>query len=1027
MQPYRLAEGGRIDRSRPLTFSFNGRTLQGYAGDTLASALLANGIRMVGRSFKYHRPRGIVGSGVEEPNAIVQVGTGANTIPGLRATEVELYDGLIAATTRGWPCLDFDLLAVNDFCARLLGAGFYYKTFMAPRFLWRLYEHWLRRASGLGISPQLPDPDSYEHVNAHCDVLVAGGGPAGLMAALAAAKCGARVIIADEQSEFGGSLLYDTARLNGNSAAEWLHKVLQELAQCPEVVLLSRSTVFGYYDHNFLTILERCGDNPKALGAEGVRQREWRVRARRVILAQGSHERPLVFPNNDRPGVMLASAVSGYIRRYGVCPGRRGVIFTNNDAGYQTALDLVSAGATVVAVVDCRAGGAGAIAESLRQAGVGIFEGCVITNVTGRKKVRSVQVARLSADGKTLAGAPKTLGCDLVVMSGGWNPAVHLHSQAGGGILWDESRNCFVPGATRQEHVSVGACNGSFSLEACLQEGKQAGLDAARGCGFEASPFSTPEINQDLTGEARPLQPLWRVPLPRSPHRYPKQFIDYQNDTTVADVHQAVSEGFRNVEHVKRYTALGFGTDQGKLGNINGMAVLAECLGKPIADVGTTTFRPPYTAVAFGACAGADVGALYEPVRKTALHDWHEAAGAEFEVVGQWLRPWYFPREGEDLHGAVARECRAARASLAIMDASTLGKIEVQGPDALTFLERVYTHNVAGMKIGRCAYGIMLGEDGMVMDDGVMARLGEQHFYLTTTTGGAARVLGWLELWLQTEWPDLNVYLTSVTERWSTLALVGPDSRKLLQSMESDISFDQVDFPFMSVCSGSLAGFTVQVFRVSFSGELAFEINVESDFAAALWETLMEAGKRYGITPYGTETMHVLRAEKGFVIVGQDTDGSVSPLDLGMHWLLSNDKDYLGKRSLARPDCQRTDRKQLVGLLCEKKVDVFPNTSRSSFRRMPESSHTLHEAEVLPEGTQLVEQPGGDPPIPKLGHVTSSYYSACLGYPIALALVNAGRARKGDVIYAALRDGRYTRVRIVSPVFYDPKGERQHA
>ena len=492
----------------------------------------------------------------------------------------------------------------------------------------------------------------------------------------------------------------------------------------------------------------------------------------------------------------------------------------------------------------------------------------------------------------------------------------------------------------------------------------------------------------------------------------------------MADLHQAVSEGFRNVEHVKRYTALGFGTDQGKLGNINGMAVLAECLGKPVADVGTTTFRPPYTAVTFGACAGADVGTLYEPVRKTALHDWHEAAGAEFEVVGQWLRPWYYPGAEEDMRSAVNRECLAARGSLAIMDASTLGKIEVQGPDAPAFLERIYTHNVARMKPGRCAYGVMLGEDGMVMDDGVMARLGEQHFYLTTTTGGAARVLGWLEQWLQTEWPDLQVYLTSVTERWSTIVLAGPDSRKLLQGMESDMEFNQAGFPFMSVRSGSLAGFTVRVFRVSFSGELAFEINVESDFAPSLWQTLVEAGERYGITPYGTETMHVLRAEKGFVIVGQDTDGSVSPLDLGMHWLLSKDKDFLGKRSLARPDCQRPDRKQLVGLLIEDDREASP---RPSFRRKPESSHNKHLMEILPEGAQLVEQPGGVPPIPKLGHVSSSYYSACLGRPIALALVSNGRARKGDVIHAALRDGRYIRVRIVSPVFYDPKAERQHA
>ena len=1024
MQPDRLPSGGRIDRSRPLTFRFNGRALQGYAGDTLASALLANGIRIVGRSFKYHRPRGIMGIGAEEPNAIVQVGTGADTVPGLRATEVELYEGLVAATTRGWPGLNFDLLEINDFLSPLLGAGFYYKTFMAPQLLWRWYEHGLRHASGLGVSPREADPDRYEHCNAHCDVLVAGGGPAGLLAALAAAKSGARVIIADEQAELGGSLLYDTATLNGNPAAEWLGKALDELRRCPEVIILPRGTVSGYYDHNFLTILERCRDHPETQDAGEVRQRLWRVRAGRVILAQGSHERPLVFPDNDRPGVMLASAVSEYIHRYGVCPGRRAVIFTNNDGAYRTALDLLQAGARVSALVDSRPEG-GAIAEPLQQAGVDIFRGCVVAGVSGRHGVRSVQVVPLPAGGNNRSRAPKTVYCDLIASSGGWNPAVHLHSQAGGGIDWDEIRSCFVPGAARQDHVSVGACNGSFSLDACLEEGKQAGFDAACAGGFEPVPFSTPEVNLETPGEERLLQPFWQVPVPQSTRRSPKQFIDYQNDTTVADVHQAVQEGYRNVEHVKRYTALGFGTDQGKLGNINGMAILAECLDKPVAEVGTTTFRPPYTAATFGACAGADVGALYEPVRKTALHDWHEAAGAEFEVVGQWLRPWYYPGEGEGIHDAVARECLAARRSLAIMDASTLGKIEVQGPDAVTFLERIYTHNVAGMKHERCAYGIMLGEDGMVMDDGVMARLGEQHFYLTTTTGGAARVMGWLEQWLQTEWPELKVYLTSVTDRWSTLALVGPDSRKLLQALDSDMAFDQDEFPFMSVRSGALAGFAVRVFRVSFSGELAFEINVESDLAAALWETLVEAGRQYGITPYGTETMHVLRAEKGFIIVGQDTDGSVTPLDLGMNWLLSKDKDYLGKRSLARPDCQRTDRKQLVGLLIQDSEGISSRSSfrhfLSSFRRKPESSNNNHHAEILPEGTQLVERPGGEPPVHKLGHVTSSYHSACLDHPIALALVSAGSARKGDVIHAALRDGRYVPVKVVSPVFHDPK------
>ena len=1001
-QPDRLPEGGRIDRSRPLTFRFNRHILQGYAGDTLASALLANGIRIVGRSFKYHRPRGIMGIGAEEPNAIIQVGSGAATIPGLRATEVELYDGLVAASTRGWPGVNFDLLAVSEFFSPLLSAGFYYKTFMAPRFLWRWYEHGLRHASGLGISPRETDPDSYEHYNAHCDVLVAGAGPAGLMAALAAAKSGARVIIADEQNELGGSLLHYDATLNGNPAGMWPGKALDELRRYPEVIILPRGTVSGYYDHNFLTILERCRDHPDQQGKEGVRQRLWRVRARRVILAQGSHERPLVFPDNDRPGVMLASSLSGYLRRYGVCPGRRAVIFTNNDGAYRVALDLVQAGASVAAIIDYRVHGAGVIAEPLREAGVDIFQGCVVAGVSGRNDVRSVHIVPMSAGAGAVNGGGKTVQCDLLAMSGGWNPAVHLHSQAGGSIDWDETRACFVPGPARQDHVSVGACNGSFSLYACLEEGKQAGLDAARACGFEPVPFSTPEVERETPGEERPLQPLWRVPLPQSPQRHPKQFVDYQNDTTVADVYQAVQEGYRNVEHVKRYTALGFGTDQGKMGNINGMAILAECLDKPVAEVGTTTFRPPYTAATFGACAGAAVGDLYDPVRKTALHDWHQAAGAEFEVVGQWLRPWYYPREGEGLHDAVARECLAARRSLVIMDASTLGKIEVQGPDAVTFLERIYTHNVARMKVGRCAYGIMLGEDGMVMDDGVMARLGDQHYYLTTTTGGAARVLGWLEQWLQTEWPDLNVYLTSVTECWSTIVLAGPASRRLLRGMDTRIGFSREDFPFMTLRSGSLAGFPVRVFRVSFSGELAFEINVESDFAPALWETLVATGEQYGITPYGTETMHVLRAEKGFVIVGQDTDGSVTPLDLGMNWLLSKDRDYLGRRSLARPDSQRPDRKQLVGLLCE------------------------DGREILPEGTQLVERPGGAPPVSKLGHVTSSYHSACLGHPIALALVSAGRARKGNVIHAALRDGRHVPVKVVSPVFYDPKGERQH-
>ena len=1024
MQPDRLAEGGRIDRSRPLTFLFNGRALQGFAGDSLASALLANGVRVVGRSFKYHRPRGIVGCGPEEPNAIVQIGTGAATTPNVRATELELHDGLVASTVKGWPSLDFDLMAVTDWLHRLFVAGFYYKTFMRPRALWNFYEHLIRRTAGLGVAPQLPDPDAYAHRNAHCDVLVAGAGPTGLMAALAAARCGARVIVADERSEPGGSLLRETSNLNGGPACAWVEAVLQELSANPNVTVLPRSTVFGYYDQNFLTVLERCGEGSARNGGEtarrqqttraeharvegsaqnggeaaaNIRQRLWRVRAKRVVLATGACERPLVFANNDRPGIMLASAVSEYIHRYAVRPGRRAVVFTDNDSGYQAALDLVNAGADAM-LVDSRSGGAGPVAKVAADAGIEVRAGYAVSGVAGRKRVRSAEIVRSSAHGGAVHRRVERVACDLVAMAGGWSPVVHLHSQAGGQVTWNESSGCFVPGATRQDNVSAGAAAGTRALDACLEEGRRAGLEAARLCGFGTVEVAVPKTERV---DASPASPFWRTPSPRSPERSPRQFVDYQNDTTLADIRLAVREGYRSVEHLKRYTALGFGTDQGKLGNVNGFAALAECLDVPVGEVGTTTFRPAYTPVAFGACAGMHAGDLYDPVRKTALNEWHEAAGAEFEVVGQWLRPWYFPAPGEDLQAAVARECRAARDSLAIMDASTLGKIEVRGPDAVTFLERIYTHRVGATKIGRCAYGIMLGEDGMVFDDGVTARLGEDHYYLTTTTGGAAAVLSWLELWLQTEWPELQVYLTSVTDRWSTIALVGPNSRKVLAGLECDVAFDAADFPFMSMRTGQLEGYPVRIFRVSFSGELAFEINVESDCAPALWELLMEAGRPYGIAPYGTEAMHVLRAEKGFVIVGQDTDGSVTPVDLGMNWLLAKDKDYLGRRSLQRPDCLRKDRQQWVGLLCE------------------------DGSTVLPEGAQLVGAPHGPPPVPMLGHVTSSYSSACLGHPIALGLVSGGRARRGETMHAALRDGRFVEVRITSPVFYDPKGERQ--
>ncbi|MDH4110856.1 MAG: sarcosine oxidase subunit alpha, partial [Gammaproteobacteria bacterium] len=696
---------------------------------------------------------------------------------------------------------------------------------------------------------------------------------------------------------------------------------------------------------------------------------------------------------------MLASAVSAYIKRYAVCPGRRAVVFTNNDSAYQCALDLAHAGATVGALVDSRGSVSSELTDRVEAVGIPVLHGHIVTDVRGRLSVGGVRVARWNGDTDARADNSIDIRCDLLAVSGGWNPAVHLHSQAGGAIAWDERRHCFVPAESRQANRSAGSGNGRWSLADCLRDGRDAGVAAARSCGFDAAEPELPVVEER---DETPMQPLWRVPAARDPDSCPKQFLDFQNDTCVADVRLAVREGYRNVEHVKRYTALGFGTDQGKLGNITGMAVLAETLGAPVASVGTTTFRPPFTPVSFGVCAGEGVGELYDPVRKTAIHEWHVSAGAAFENVGQWHRPWYFPRAGEDLNSAVARECLATRRSIGILDASTLGKIDVQGRDAVAFLERIYPHKVGRMAVGRCAYGLMLGEDGMVMDDGVMTRLGDRRYYLTTTTGGAARVLAWLESWLQTEWPDLEVYLTSLTDQLSTISVAGPNSRRLLEKLGCSIDLSREQFPFMSMRQADLAGLPVQLFRVSFSGELAFEINVDSAHALALWQTLMDAGREFEITPYGTETMHVLRAEKGFVIVGQDTDGSVTPIDLGLERMLAKDKDFLGKRSLARPDCVREGRKQLVGLL------------------------SADGRTVLREGAQLIEEPGAAHPVPMIGHVTSSYMSDCLGHPIALALVAGGRSRHGETIHASLGAGSIATVTIVPPVFYDPQNERQH-
>ena len=1002
-QVNRLSQGGRIDRSQPLTFSFNGQTYQGYAGDTLAAALLANGVDVVGRSFKYSRPRGIVAAGAEEPNAVLQIGsTEAAQIPNVRATQQALYANLSATSTNGWPSVNTDLMGIlGKVGGGMMPPGFYYKTFMYPQNLWLTYEKYIRKAAGLGRAPKENDPDIYDYLNQHCDVLVVGSGPAGLAAALAAGRSGARVILADEQEELGGSLLSTREMLDDKPAAEWAAKAIAELQAMPEVTLLPRATVNGYHDHNFLTIHQRLTDHLGEVAPMGQpRQRLHRVRAGRVVLATGAHERPLVYANNDVPGNMLADAVSTYVRRYGVAPGQKLVLSTNNDYAYRVVLDWLDAGRQVVAVADARSNPRGSWVEEARRRGVRVLTGSAVVEARGSKRVTGARICAIDSAKHKVTSPGETLDCDLIVSSGGYSPVVHLASHLGGRPVWREDILAFVPGEGFQKRHCAGAVNGVFGMGDSLADGFEAGAKAAAEVGFQPVTGTLPKAEKRI--EEATIA-LFQVPHDKNTARAPKQFVDQQNDVTAAGIELATREGFESVEHVKRYTALGFGTDQGKLGNINGLAIAARSLGISISEMGTTMFRPNYTPVTFGAIAGRHCGELFEPKRYTALHKWHLQQGAEFEDVGQWKRPWYFPKNGEDLHAAVARECKAVRNAVGILDASTLGKIDIQGPDAREFLNRVYTNAWTKLDVGKARYGLMCKEDGMVFDDGVTACLADNHFVMTTTTGGAGRVLEWLEIYHQTEWPELKVYFTSVTDHWATMTLSGPNSRKLLAEV-TDIDLDKDAFPFMTWKEGKVGGVPARVFRISFTGELSYEVNVQADYAMGVLEQIVEAGKKHGLTPYGTETMHVLRAEKGFIIVGQDTDGSVTPDDLGMGWCVGRNKPFswIGWRGMNREDCLKENRKQLIGL---KPVD--PN-------------------KVLPEGAQLVFDPKQPIPMTMVGHVTSSYMSAAMGHSFAMALVRGGLKRIGERVYAPLVDGSVIEAEIVSPVFYDPKGDRQN-
>lgn len=961
--PDQRSPGTGLDRSTPVSFTVDGRQYTGYAGDTLASALLAAGVIHCGDSIYLGRPRGIVSAGVEEPNALVKVAARTTTDVDesmLPATTVELTDGLSATYLRG-----------------------------------------------LGQLDPATDEAYYDHKHVHTDVLVVGAGPAGLAAAREAAKSGARVILMDEQPAAGGSLLSGrTETVDGMAGTQWAQRTLAQLKATPEVTVLHRTTAFGNYDSNYVVAVQKRTDHlTDAPGAGVSRERIWHVRAQQVVLATGAHERPIVFANNDRPGVMLASAVRSYLNRWAVAAGTRVVVATTNDSAYDLVADLTAAGIEVAAVVDSRPELTDAAARTTARTGVQVWAGSAVVDTTGDGEGGRISAVTISGidENDRLTGPTTTVDTDLLAVSGGWTPVVHLHSQRQGKLTWDERLAAFVPTAPVRDQHTAGSVNGTTDLAWCLTEGALAGAEAVRRAGFEAQP----EIPHAESVESSPVRQLWLVPGPEGGSAdWAHHFVDLQRDQTVADVLRSTGAGMRSVEHVKRYTSISTANDQGKTSGVNAIGVIAAALkSTDVGGIGTTTYRAPYIPVAFAALAGRRRGNLFDPARLTSVHPWHVAHGAVFEDVGQWKRPWYYPQDGEDMDAAVLRECAAVRTGVGFLDASTLGKIEIRGKDAGEFLNRVYTNAFKKLKPGMGRYGVMCTPDGMVFDDGVTLRLDEDRYFMTTTTGGAAKVLEWLEEWSQTEWPELDVVCTSVTEQYTTVAVVGPKSRAVIEKLAPDLDVSNEAFPFMAFRETVLAsGIPARVCRISFSGELAFEINVSSWYGLSVWEAVAEAGAEFSITPYGTETMHVLRAEKAFPIVGQDTDGTVTPQDLGMDWVVSKTKEFIGKRSYDRPSATSPDRKQLVAVL---PVDA-------TFR--------------LPEGAQLVEN--GTPitpeqgPVPMVGHVTSSYRSAALERTFGLALVENGRNRIGETLQAPL-DGQLVDVVIAEPVLYDPEGNRR--
>ena len=993
-QPFRLNKEGLINRNKKISFTFNGKKLFGYEGDTIASALIANGIHLVGRSFKYHRPRGFFGAGVEEPNAKLQVEFNSHSEPNVNATEMELVEGLSATSQNCWPSVNFDIGAINNFLKMFFPAGFYYKTFMWPKSFWyKIYEPFIRKAAGLGVASIEKDKERYEHKFEYCDLLVTGSGPSGLASAYAAAKNGAKVILAEDKPRFGGTLLTDDVSIDNLSGKDWAEKIITELKSMPNVTVKNRSQVFGYYDHNMLVMFERVSDHLEKKSKFTPRQRLWYIRAKETILSTGSIERPIVFGNNDTPGIFLSAAAKEYMKVYGVLVGKKPLIFTNNDSAYETALEFKKNNVEPI-ILDTREEHSSELIDEAKSKGIDIrfSHGVIVAN--GYKKVKSAKIGKLNKD-KNSFEKIETVDCDCICVSGFWTPSVHLASQSGNKLKYEEKIDAFIPDKKKQHETSVGAANGSFTLEESLKHGFENGSNLSAKITETKTEISIPNVNEKKYGAH---DKFWCMPLPKNEN--PKRFVDFQNDVSVSDIEIALREGYRSIEHVKRYTTLGMATDQGRTSNLNGLQLVSNIENKIVPEVGHTTFRPPFTPITIGTIVGREVGMEYMPTRKTPMHEWHEKNNAVFVDAGAWKRPRYYKLGNETLFEASKREAKNVRENVGICDVTTLGKIDIKGPDAAEFLNRVYTNAWMKLPVGKARYGLMLREDGIVMDDGTTTRISENHYHMTTTTAQAANVLSHLEYYLQIVWPELNVNVVSTTEQWAGAAIAGPKSRDMLSKLYPDLDVSNDALPFMGYKEAEFFGVPSRIFRISFSGELAYEINVKSDHGMFMWEKMMEVGKEFGNQPYGTEALSTLRIEMGHV-AGPELDGRTIPSDVSLNGLVSKKKDFIGKNSLGREAFNVESRQKIVGLI--------PIDRKSS----------------IPEGSHIVQDQNAKLPNPKLGHVSSSCWSVENNNPFSLAIMKDGKNMIGKKFFAVSPlKNKSIEVEVISSHYVDPEGKR---